>query len=80
MNDGQIREHIEQLVAEEHRLLEHGESGGMTAHDRKQLDDITVQLDQFWDLLRQRRARRDAGQDPGVAQMRKEDIVERYQQ
>ena len=80
MNDTQIREHIEELVAEEHRLLEHGENGKLTAEDRKRLDEITVQLDQYWDLMRQRRARRDAGQDPGIAEMRKEEIVEHYQQ
>lgn len=80
MNDTQIREHIEELVDEEHRLLEHGENGKLTDEDRKRLDEITVRLDQYWDLLRQRRARRDAGQDPNVAQMRKESIVEHYRQ
>lgn len=80
MNDTQIREHIEELVSEEHRLLEHGESGKLTDEDRRHLDEITVRLDQYWDLLRQRRARRDAGQDPNVAKMRKEEIVEHYRQ
>jgi hypothetical protein len=80
MNDTAIREHIEELVAEEHRLFEHGESGKLTDEDRQRLDEITVRLDQYWDLLRQRRARRDAGQDPGVAHMRKKDVVEHYQQ
>ena len=80
MNDSQIREHIESLVEEEHRLLDHGETGGMTNDDRERLEAISVQLDQYWDLLRQRRARRDAGQDPGVANMRSEEIVEHYRQ
>jgi len=80
MNDTQIREHIEELVAEEHRLLEHGEGGHLTDEDRARLDEITVRLDQYWDLLRQRRARRDAGQDPGVAQMRSGATVEHYRQ
>ena len=80
MNDTQIREYIEELVAEEHRLLEHGENGKLTDEDRKRLDDIVVRLDQYWDLLRQRRARRDAGQDPSVAQLRKKDVVEHYRQ
>jgi Protein of unknown function (DUF2630) len=80
MNDTDIREHIEELVDEEHRLLEHGENGKLTEEDRRRLDEITVRLDQYWDLLRQRRARRDAGQDPDVAQMRKESIVEHYRQ
>ena len=80
MNDSGIREHIEDLVAEEHRLLEHGENGRLTTEDRVRLDAISVQLDQYWDLLRQRRARRRAGQDPGVAQIRDEEVVEHYQQ
>jgi hypothetical protein len=80
MNDTQIRDHIEELVAEEHSLLEHGESGKLTAQDQARLDTITVRLDQYWDLLRQRRARRDAGQDPGVAQMRSGEVVEHYRQ
>lgn len=80
MNDSQIHEHIESLIAEEHRLLEHGETGALTNDDREQLEQITVRLDQYWDLLRQRRARRDAGQDPGVAEMRSSDIVEHYRQ
>lgn len=80
MNDAEIKKHIEELVDEEHRLLEHGESGGMTGDDRDRLGAVSVQLDQFWDLLRQRRARRDAGQDPGVANLRTEEIVEHYRQ
>ncbi|HEY2476690.1 MAG TPA: DUF2630 family protein [Candidatus Cybelea sp.] len=80
MNDTQIREHIEDLVAEEHRLLEHGDAGGLTEDDRARLDDISVRLDQYWDLLRQRRARRRAGQDPDVAHMRSGEVVEHYRQ
>lgn len=80
MNDAQIHEHIESLVDEEHRLLEHGDVHSLNNDDRARLEQISVQLDQFWDLLRQRRARRDAGQDPDVAHLRSEDVVERYQQ
>jgi hypothetical protein len=80
MNDAEIREHIESLVEEEHRLFEHGEHGGLTSDDRARLDAISVQLDLYWDLLRQRRARRHAGQDPSAAHMRSEDVVERYRQ
>ena len=80
MNDTQIHEHIENLVAEEHRLLEHGDNGRLTADDRARLEPISVQLDQYWDLLRQRRARRDAGQDPDVAHLRTGEVVEHYQQ
>jgi len=80
MNDAEIRDHIESLVAEEHRLLEHGENGKLTADDRERLEAISVRLDQYWDLMRQRRARRDAGQDPGIAHIRSSDVVEHYRQ
>jgi len=80
MNDQQIRTHIEDLVSEEHKLLEHGDAGKLTADDQQRLKTIEVQLDQYWDLLRQRRARRDAGQDPDVAHLRSENVVEHYRQ
>jgi len=80
MDDVQIREHIERLVAEEHHLLERGETRTLTPEDRRRLESLEVQLDQFWDLLRQRRARRDAGQDPNVAHLRSEGTVEHYRQ
>jgi hypothetical protein len=80
MKDESILQHIEELVAEEHRLLEHGERGRLTPDDKSRLEKIQVRLDQFYDLLRQRRARRDAHQDPAVAHMRSEDTVEHYKQ
>ena len=80
MEDQSIHEHIEGLVDEEHRLLEHGDGGKLNESDRKRLDEIQVQLDRYYDLLRQRRARRDAGQDPNVAHMRSADTVEHYEQ
>ncbi len=80
MNDQGIHEHIESLVAEEHRLLEHGEAGHLSADDKTRLDAVAVQLDRYYDLLRQRRARRDAGQDPDIAKMRSADTVEHYRQ
>ncbi|MGZ3498584.1 MAG: DUF2630 family protein [Vulcanimicrobiaceae bacterium] len=80
MKDVEIHKHIEELVAEEHQLLERGEEGTLTPEEHKRLEDVNVQLDRYWDLLRQRRARRDAGQDPGVAHMRSADTVEHYRQ
>jgi len=80
MNDVSIHKHIEELVAEEHRLLEQGESQTLGEADLKRLQSVEVQLDRYWDLLRQRRARRDAGQDPGEAHMRPADVVEHYRQ
>lgn len=72
---------IDELVAEEHRLHErssHGEA--LSDEDRRRLSDVEVHLDQCWDLLRQRRARRDAGQDPEDIAERPARIVENYQQ
>ncbi|MDP9025916.1 MAG: DUF2630 family protein [Candidatus Eremiobacteraeota bacterium] len=80
MEDTSIHEHIEGLVGEEHKLLEHGDAGKLSENDRKRLDEIQIQLDRYYDLLRQRRARRDAGQDPNIAHMRSADTVEHYKQ
>ena len=80
MNDAEIVDHIDKLVAEEHQLeREHGEQG-LSEEQRQRLQQIEVQLDQCWDLLRQRRALRDFGEDPGEAEVRPADVVERYQQ
>jgi hypothetical protein len=80
MDDPQIHGTIEQLVAEEHELWEREASGNATSADRQRLDSIKVSLDQCWDLLRQRRALRDAGLDPNAADVRSEDVVEHYEQ
>jgi hypothetical protein len=80
MNDAEIAQEIDRLVAEEHRLeRDHGE-GELSDQERQRLSDIEVQLDQCWDLLRQRRARRQAGRDPSEAQVRSGEVVEHYQQ
>ena len=71
---------IEQLVAEEHRLWAREEAGEAGPDEKEQLVAIKVALDQAWDLLRQRRALRDAGLDPTDAQVRESQVVERYQQ
>jgi len=41
---------------------------------------LKVGLDQCWDLLRQRRALREAGRDPSAAHVREPEVVERYEQ
>jgi hypothetical protein len=80
MDDGLVHR-ITELVEEEHRLHGHSSEGHpMTDEDRGRLRDLEVQLDQCWDLLRQRRARRAAGQDPDAAAVRPADVVEHYQQ
>ena len=80
MNDAEIVDHIDKLVAEEHQLeREHGEQG-LSEEQRQRLQQIEVQLDQCWDLLRQRRARREFGEDPDSASVRDEGTVEGYLQ
>jgi hypothetical protein len=80
MDEGQIHGSIEKLVAEEHELWERESAGAASDADRQRLEEIRVGLDQCWDLLRQRRALRDAGKDPGGAQARSPEVVERYRQ
>jgi len=80
MDDPQIHGRIEQLVAEEHELWERESAGEATDADRQRLRELRVSLDQCWDLLRQRRALREAGRDPGQADLRPPDIVESYEQ
>ena len=78
--DAAIVERIDTLVAEEHHLEREHSENGLSDADRTRLQEIEVQLDQCWDLLRQRRARRDAGQDPREAHVRDPEVVEHYQQ
>jgi hypothetical protein len=78
--DEGIHNRIEQLVAEEHELYERGADGGLSDSEHRRLESIKVGLDQCWDLLRQRRALREAGQDPGVARVRDPEVVEGYEQ
>lgn len=81
MDDTRIGEHIEQLVAEEHHLLEaHSDGDGLSPEEHSRLERIRVELDRYWDLLRQRRAKERAGLDPDDASLRGEGTVERYQQ
>jgi hypothetical protein len=80
MDDPQIHGTIEQLVTEEHELWEREASGNATEDDRQRLRDLKVSLDQCWDLLRQRRALREAGSDPDTADIRRPGVVEGYEQ
>jgi hypothetical protein len=66
MADERISEHIEALVKEEHELLDRGGTEhGLDPEDHTRLRQIRVELDRYWALLRQRRARRSVGEDPG---------------
>jgi hypothetical protein len=84
MADESVTDRIERLVAEEHALRsrEQADSSDETAleADRRRLDEVSVELDRCWDLLRQRRARRAAGEDPEGANVRDADTVEHYLQ
>jgi hypothetical protein len=72
--DVEILHRIQSLVDEEHQLRDG------TGTDRERLRHVEEQLDQCWDLLRQRRARREFDQDPGEAEARSTDTVEHYRQ
>jgi uncharacterized protein DUF2630 len=80
MDDTRIHASIEQLVDEEHALWQREAAGGASDADRHRLGELKVALDQCWDLLRQRRALREAGLDPEAADVRDPQVVEHYQQ
>jgi hypothetical protein len=75
--DQSVLNKIETLVHEEQHLYGQGQ---LSDHDQVRLEKIQVELDQCWDLLRQRRARREFGQDPDGAKVRPASVVERYEQ
>ena len=78
MDDEKVLGRIDELVAEEHRLLHKGETEqGLGPDDHARLGEVKVQLDRCWDLLRQRRAREEFGQDPDEASERPTDTVEK---
>jgi Protein of unknown function (DUF2630) len=78
--DSQIHHAIDRMVAEEHQLWQREAAGEASEPDRQRLEALRVSLDQSWDLLRQRRALRGAGQDPDGAEVRPAHVVERYEQ
>ncbi len=80
MDEIEIVARIGKLVEQEHALERAHAGSAPSEEDIANLRGIEVALDQCWDLLRQRRARREAGQDPDDAQVRPERIVEGYQQ
>jgi hypothetical protein len=74
--DQPVLAHIESLVAEEHKLYNQAALG---EEENARLEKIKVELDQCWDLLRQRRARREFGEDPKAAHVRAPGVVENYE-
>jgi len=79
MDDTKVQDHIEQLVAEEHALLGRSGDEGLSQADHDRLGQLRVELDRYWDLLRQRRAREEFGEDPDSASLRDADTVEGYE-
>ena len=80
VEDPKIHGAIDRMVDEEHQLWEREAAGTATDADRQRLEELRVSLDQCWDLLRQRRARRDAGMSPDSAELRSPEVDERYEQ
>jgi hypothetical protein len=72
--------HIEELVAEEHRLWQLESAGRANQDDRARLDQIKLELDRYWDLLRRRRGAANAGADPDSVELVDSDTVEGYLQ
>jgi phage terminase Nu1 subunit (DNA packaging protein) len=77
--DHDIHQRINELVDTEHKLRAQLASGEVSIEDEQaKLDEVSARLDQLWDLLRQREALREAGENPDGAELRSENTVERY--
>jgi hypothetical protein len=80
MDDQELRKRIRKLVHEEHELFRQEAQGAATYAQRERMREVEEYLDQCWDLLRQRRAKRTAGLDPEAANVRDVETVEHYDQ
>jgi hypothetical protein len=80
MADEEILARIHRLVDQEHHLERERSGRALTDEERIQLRELEVALDQCWDLLRQRRARRNVGENPDEAEVRAAETVEGYRQ
>lgn len=78
MDDDKITQTINELAREEHALFERESHGTASDADRERLRRLQVMLDQWWDLLRQRRAKREFGMNPDDARVRDEKTVEGF--
>jgi hypothetical protein len=78
MEDKKVADHIDRLAREEHALFEREAKGAASDADREKLKRIQDTLDQCWDLLRQRRAKREFGQNPDEARPRDHKTVKGY--
>jgi hypothetical protein len=77
MTDKEVLDKIKDLLEKEHSLYS---KDGLSAKERKEVEKIQVELDRYWDLLRQRRALQEYGDDPDKAKLRGTDTVENYEQ
>jgi len=75
LNEATVLNHIQKLVGEEHQLFERASLDDV---ETRRLAAIQVELDQCWDLLRQRRALRETGRDANEAHVRPPEVVEKY--
>lgn len=80
MDDAEIVAEIGRLVAEEHGIERAHVGVGLSTGELEHLRNLEIALDQCWDLLAQRRARRAAGQDADAAHIRPSSVVEHYEQ
>jgi uncharacterized protein DUF2630 len=79
MDNKDVLGRIDELIAEEHQLRAKAVGvPGLSDAERTRLSELEVRLDQCWDLLRQRRAKAEFGQDPDAAHTRPADEVEHY--
>jgi len=76
MEDNQILNHIKSLTENEEKLWT---KENLSDEEVKKLHQMKLELDQYWDLLRQRRALRNAGENPNQAQARDSDTIENYE-
>ena len=76
MEDNQILNHIKSLTENEEKLWS---KENLSDEEVKKLHQMKLELDQYWDLLRQRRALRNAGENPNQAQARDSDTIENYE-
>lgn len=80
MDDKQVLDRIGALVEEEHALERQATGEGLDQDQQARLEQLEVQLDQCWDLLRQRRALEESGLDVDAARVRPPETIERYDQ
>ncbi len=78
MDDQNLIERIDALANEEHRLFEMELAGNFSIEHQERLKELQVMLDRCWDLMRQRRAKREFGLDPDATHLRDDKTVENY--